>query len=74
MGELLVEAVVHLTACGVQPTARQVAKLFQVPDGAMKPLLRVATEQGALTVAQEWIEQAKGEFAVYRSACCEGRK
>lgn len=67
MAELVADAVSHLEGHGIQPTARQVSKLFGVSDGVTKPLLRVAVERGALTVGVERIEKAKGEFSVYRA-------
>ncbi len=73
MDALLVAAVADLEAQDIQPTARQVSKLFGVSDGVAKPLLRAAVERGALIAAPEWIAQASGEFTVYRRACCEAQ-
>ena len=66
MVDLIVAAVTRLDHLGIQPTARQVSKIFGVSDGVAKPLLRLAVEHGDLTVGPEWIEQAKGTFTVYR--------
>lgn len=64
--EVVEAAVRDLEARGIQPTARQVSRLMDVSDGVMKPILKLAVQYGALSAKPEWIQQAKGEFTVYR--------
>lgn len=69
LSAIAAQAVSELARMGVQPTCRQVTKYLGLyPDGAAKSLLVGSVQAGVLVCSREWIDAAKGEFDVYRSA------